>query len=173
MGRALSDQSKILRARFGSHIAKLSEDFAAAIRRPVRGRWWLIMHALCIGVILSNLKYTHPLCFFNAWNWKLMNEYGSDLLFVVGTLKRHNISVHPNAFDWSGLSHPDVALPRAPSFTSTFIAQSASYLPRREPTLPTVWKHNLSNLPQHETCWLFFYSERLGGVVHKPIKNSL
>lgn len=144
----------------GSHIAELSEDFAAAIKRPVWGRWWLIMHTLCISVILSNLNYTHPLYFFNAQNWKLMNEYGSDLLFVAGTLKLHNISMHPNAFDCSAPLHPDVALPRAPSFTSTFIAQSASYLPWRDPTLPTVRKHNLSDLPQHETCQVFFCSER-------------
>lgn len=164
MGRALSDQSKILRARFGSHIAKLSEDFAAAIRRPVRGRWWLIMHALCIGVILSNLKYTHPLCFFNAWNWKLMNEYGSDLLFVVGTLKRVKFQRASKCFwlEWAFASRRGspsstvfhIYLHRSKCFLSPAARAHATYLTY------------LSMRPAGS-----FSIQNVSGVVHKPIKR--
>lgn len=65
-----------------SHIAKLSEDSAAAIKRLAWRRWCLIMHTLSISVILSNVKCTQKLCFFNAQNRKLIHAYVSDPLFV-------------------------------------------------------------------------------------------
>lgn len=51
------------------------------------------MHTLSISVILSNVKFTHKLCFFNVQNRKLIHAYVSDPLFVGGTLRRHRVSV--------------------------------------------------------------------------------
>lgn len=142
-----------------SHFAKLSEDSAAAIKRLAWRRWCLIMHTLSINVILSNVKCTHKIWFFNAQD---MHMWAIHYLWVerwggmVSSCWLHcGFASQSCRCIWT---RTNCVLPRELSFATTFNAQRASYLPQsecREHTLPTVQKHKLCNLSQQEHCWLF------------------